>query len=399
MPQYDKNATGVLAATDSYYNIVIKNNNTGFDLSGNPVIINNSTPLVFNETRSLPYIGNPSKHFMSVMSFQIDSQSLPIMICEPVEGSNNIKDTLYFFSIVDAAGTVVRHVRVQWVPEDLSTPQPPSPVPSNYTNYPYYFCYTYDYFLNILNDQIKTACTTPPLPGNPEAPFLNYENGNVVLRGARSHWETTANGSSPTPTTNKYRLFFNTELYYFFSSLPSIKMKEPFTTVKNMNFQLLFVVNPSHLNLEVLNTNLTPIPPGSPYTGVVSRAEYPPFAFWSPIDSIVFTTNYLNVVPELISANSPYGLSGGQNVSNANQFYILFDYMTPSSRGSDYQPNIIYTPQAEYRLSDLFGKEEVCQLKINVFWKDKWGIMHIFTLESGGSASIKLLFRKKVFYE
>jgi hypothetical protein len=336
---------------------------------------------------------------MSVMSFQIDSQSLPIMICEPVEGSNNIKDTLYFFSIVDAAGTVVRHVRVQWVPEDLSTPQPPSPVPSNYTNYPYYFCYTYDYFLNILNDQIKTACTTPPLPGNPEAPFLNYENGNVVLRGARSHWETTANGSSPTPTTNKYRLFFNTELYYFFSSLPSIKMKEPFTTVKNMNFQLLFVVNPSHLNLEVLNTNLTPIPPGSPYTGVVSRAEYPPFAFWSPIDSIVFTTNYLNVVPELISANSPYGLSGGQNVSNANQFYILFDYMTPSSRGSDYQPNIIYTPQAEYRLSDLFGKEEVCQLKINVFWKDKWGIMHIFTLESGGSASIKLLFRKKVFYE
>jgi len=397
MPQYDKNTTGILAAADSYYNIVIKNNNTGFDLSGNPVVINNSTPLIFNETRSLPYIGNPSKHFMSVVSFQIDSQSLPVFICEPVGGSTNINDTLYFFSIVDNTDAVLKHIRVQWTPEDLSAPFPPSPVPDNYTTYPYYFCYTYEYFLDLLNEQIRLACVG--LGGSPEAPFFTYENDSVVLRAAHAHWETDLKGQ--TTGANKYRLFFNTELYYFFSSLPSIKQKEPFltTTKYNMNFQLLFVQSPSGLNVEVIHKDLTTVPPSSPYRVIVSKAEFEPFAFWNPIDSIVFTTNYLNVVPELISANSPYGLSGGQNVSNANQFYILFDYMTPYSKGYDYQPNIIYEPIAEYRLSDLYGREEVCQLKINVYWKDKWGVMHIFTLESGGSASMKLLFRKKVFYE
>jgi len=395
MAQYYKNVAGVQKASDLYYNILIKNNNTGYDKDGNPIPIETSTALVFDEMRSQPYLSKPSDYFMSIVSFQMDSQSLPIFIAEPVAGAVDVNETLYFYTIFDENNNMLLHKRIVWVPQDLSVPKPPSPVPADYTRYPYYFCYDYEYFTNLINTQLVTDFQDAGITQKP--PFLVYKDKNISLIGDASVYTTDTKGT--VINSGGLKIFFNTEFYYLFSSLPAIKYSEPLNSVLNANYQLLFVQNPSGLNTIEVNTDLLTSPPSSPYTAIESKCEYPPFSFWNPIDSIIFTTTHLYVVPELISANSPYGLSGGLQVSNANQFYILMDYVTPLFRGNDYQPNIIYEPQAEYRLSDLYGNTEISQLQISVFWKDKWGVLHTFTLESGGTASLKILFRKKVFYE
>lgn len=385
---YDTNASGTLSATDSFYNLIIKNNNTGYDANGNPVVINNSTPLNFNENRTIPYLHNPKEHFVSIMSFELDSASLPVFICEPIIGETNVNNTIYFFTVTDNAGSLKFHTRLQWQPDDLSTPIPTGPVPSDYTSDPYYFCYSYQHFLTLFNTQIAGAWTAGGLSGNP--PFLVYDNKTVTLYGDESQMKTDLEGNSV-----GYKLFFNNELYLLLSGLPCIRPTETVGTY-NRNYQLLFVQNPSGLNTVTLYTDITQT---TPYTGIKSVCENIPISYWNPVDSIIFTSTYVNVVPEIVAANSPYGLSGGTTVSNAEQYYILFDYMTPSFSTNPYQPHITYTPQAEFRLSDLYGVGDVNQLQVRALWKDKWGILHIFNLESGGSASIKLLFRKKRFYE
>lgn len=384
---YDQANSGVLAATDSFYNLIVKNNNTGFDLSGNPISVPTAVPVNFNENRTIPYLRNPKDHFVSMLSLQLDTATLPVFICEPIVGETNVNNTIYIYTVKNLANNVIFHKRIQWQPDDLATPVPTTPIPDDYTKYPYYFSYSYQHFLSLFNTQIAADWTFYGLNGKP--PFMLFENGSISLYGD-TNMETNASG-----IPSEYKLYFNTELYLLVSGLPSIKQLETPTTL-NMNYQILFPTTKTGLNLVTLYTDVTQT---TSYIAVKSRSEYVPLSYWNPIDSIIFTSTYINVVPELVTANSPYGLTGAREVSNAEQYYILFDYMSPSYGASDYHPNISYEPIAEYRLSDMYGIGDISQLQIRTLWKDKWGVLHTFTLETGSSAALKLLFRKKKFYE
>ena len=60
-----------------------------------------------------------------------------------------------------------------------------------------------------------------------------------------------------------------------------------------------------------------------------------------------------------------------------------------------YKPNLLYVPSAEYRLIDMKGDNDISTVDIQVYWKDKRGNLQPFILQSGASASIKILFTKK----
>jgi hypothetical protein len=394
---YDKNSSGSLSATDSYYNLVIKNNSTGYDVSGNAVPIPTDAPVLFNENRSVPYLHNAKDHFASVMSFQLDTSTLPVFICEPVIGDTNVDNTIYFFTIAFWTGTgteyiTASHKRIQWQPENKSLPQPVGPVPSDYSNNPYYYSSTYEHFISLLNTQLTTEWNLLGLDVSVgPSPFILFENGSVSLYG----YDGMITRPDGVPLGSNTVILFNTELYSLFSGLPAIKQFETSANL-NQNYQLLFPFNISGNNLVTLYTDATQT---TSYKAVKSRAEYSPLSFWNPIDSIIITTNYLNTVPELFTSNTPSASGGQRAISNAEQYYILFDYMAPNYGASDYHPSVNYEPNAEYRLIDLYGVGDVNQLEVRALWKDKWGLLHTFTLKSGSSSAIKILFRKKRFYE
>ena len=393
MPYFsDRVIAGVPDATELYYNIQVKNNNTGFDSSGNPIGISSSTPLIFDETRSAPYINNPSDYYMSVISYQIDTASLPVFVCEPVVGGNDISKTYYWVTITDASNNINGHTQVLWAPQDLSAPLPPTPVPNNYSSYPYYYCYSFSYFIELVNKAIASIYPHR----NP--PFLVIDNNNQIsIKGMANRFITDVNGecvgTGGLPNPNGHKLFFNTELYYLFSSLNALNHPDPVNGLNNSNFQILFPFNPSGLNIETIYTDLTavPITSGPSYRAIVSQCEYSPLPFWNPIDSLQFVTYYLTVVQELFGTNSTFY----DNTSIADQYYILTDFTPRLVNGTETQPNIIYEPLAEYKLCDLYGIQPLQQLKFNVVVKDKFGGTRQMTIESGGVASIKLLFRKK----
>ena len=53
-----------------------------------------------------------------------------------------------------------------------------------------------------------------------------------------------------------------------------------------------------------------------------------------------------------------------------------------------------YQPSAEYRIISLNSDEPIRVLNFKVSWKSKYGTYHDFFLKYGGSASLKLMFRK-----
>jgi hypothetical protein len=146
---------------------------------------------------------------------------------------------------------------------------------------------------------------------------------------------------------------------------------------------------------------------GSRYTAVGNNATsfelvqqtYSSAPLWSCVKSLIFTTALMPV------ANSLVGLPLVQNsnkaldtdVQNNNFLPVITDLEVPLVRGDEIKPNIGYAPNGEYRLIDLQSNTPINSIEISVFWRDQYGTLHPFVLEPQCFASLKLLFRKKIF--
>jgi hypothetical protein len=174
-------------------------------------------------------------------------------------------------------------------------------------------------------------------------------------------------------------------MYQLFSSFPVV--------INNLTSSLLGI------NLQIdTNTyggsNLVQYPPTSPtYTAIQVFQEYSTIALWTPITSIVFCSNTLPIVPNQVSA--PLLFYDGRVITsgnNSNIAQVITDFVSDTGI---YKPNIVYNPQAEYRLVELQGNRPLTNVDISIFWKNRFGELIPFRLSSGSSATIKILFSKK----
>ena len=406
--------------SQKYYNILVKNNNTGYDNNGNPVPYTSAVDLSFEQTRTIPYINHPRDFYMSVVGFEMDTQSVPVFICDPIVGQSNVNDTVYTITMnyITSSGTGNKVVqrRVQWEPEDKSATIPTGKVPDNYNMDPYYYAYTYQHFIGLVNKTLDTcwnalqALPAPQLPitANTLEAFISLEGDKVILNAQNALCLTDSSGNiinnDGSVKVSGIKIYFNTELYNLFSSLEAIKVVQPLDNIGptssflNTNYQMLFTINQSSIFNELTPTSFGAVPPTLTYGMMQNISEYSPLPYWNPIDKVVFTTAQLPVVPQLVAAASNYYTNAQNSSTNADVSYILCDFSAQLATGTEYKPNITYIPPAEYVLNELYGDIPLSSISIFVFWKDKFGDLHPFLLEAGGTALLKIMFRKKDFY-
>jgi hypothetical protein len=398
--------------SQKYYNILVKNNNTGFDKDGNPTKSTDSVILSFDETRTIPYIHHPRDFYMSIVSFEMDTQAIPVFIADPIVGSQSIDNklvytiTMYYHKDAteheDYIDTTVQQ-QVIWFPEDNSATVPLTTdiVPLDYNNNPYYYAYTYQHFINVVNASLQSCFTALNIVDttNPTSLFLTLENNMVTLYANLDLFYTDSLGN-PASSIEYVKLYFNTELSNLFSSFASIKQPQPLSIVGtdylNTNQQLIFDSFSSDVNVKSIPTNFSTVPPSGFQYMVVNNSEYSPLGYWNPVERILFMTAHLTVVPTLLATASNYAYS--KDSYNADTQYIIADFAAQVSNGTEYKPNISYIPPAEYVLNELYGDIPLYSIAINVFWRDSFGTLHPFTLEAGGTAALKIMFRKKSFY-
>ena len=129
---------------------------------------------------------------------------------------------------------------------------------------------------------------------------------------------------------------------------------------------------------------------------IATPQQYSTISEWTPVSSLVFTSSTLPVVisnlsnPQLYQNNNLIQLERpGNNFAN-----IITDLTTDEQ---SYHGSILYFPTAEYRWISLTTSQAISQIDIQVYWKSKIGRLVPFTLPSGGSCSLKILFRKKQY--
>jgi hypothetical protein len=151
----------------------------------------------------------------------------------------------------------------------------------------------------------------------------------------------------------------------------------------NLNgLDLLFNIK-NYNNLNIFTNNNV--------TYLMTYSEYSPVASWNMINSIVITSslpivNTIITNPHIID-NSPYSFVPSNN-SEAQISDFIVDGLNYNSTGK-----ILYVPQI-YRYVNLNGSKGISNILLNFWYKTRLGIYNNFNLDSGGVASVKILFEQ-----
>jgi len=362
-----------------YYDLDLINNDT---TGQNPPQI-----LRFTEIRNSPYLMSPENYFVSVARFSIQTPSLPVWIPQAQIGQSDPDLLIYSFTLKYKTYEYQQYVR--YIPSDMSQPIPAPPIEFQDLESAYYFVYTYQQCITLFNNALSSAVTGlnalvtaggDVLPStNP--PFFEFDPSALlcILDADEAGYANTL--------INPIQIFCNAPCFTLFSTFQAIYYGySQITNGKNFQFLVRNINGTNELTLPT-------------YTALQMYQEESTTALWCPISALVFTTALLPISPELIGVprvfNSDSSLFNSGN--NANISNILTDFIVPFAPNNTYKPNIVYTPNGEYRLMDLNGSSPLSALEMSVFWKDVFGTLHPFYLNSGCSASIKLMFRRKDF--
>ena len=411
MPYYSQDMIGgAMNASHIYYNINISNDYSGYDISSNgqimPVDTNTKElQLVFNQSRAQPYLINPSKYFLSVQRFTIESPNLPVFICQPIVGQPNVNRSIYQITMVRESDGAVAFDEIIWQPDDKSVPIPSGTVTTSWQTNKYYYCYSYQHFIDLINNTFEEFLTAGFVTGT--APYMYFDatthlatvGGNVTLYRTDLQGEYLGTGTA-------YKIYFNIALYNLFSSLKAIYkgIKGPaigadYQLVMDTGSSTAYAVAQKY----IINWYENPRDNGASGTNttdVINTQEYSTLPLWTPIKNIVFRTTLLNVAPDVVGTPIVYeqgDLNINNGKSNTDLLNVMIDHTVPLTIGTEYRPFIYFEPVGEFRLVELYGNQPINAMDIAVFWKDSFGNLIPFVLDIGASATIKLLFRKKTF--
>jgi hypothetical protein len=360
-----------------YYDIQINN----FESTGTA-----SLPLRFSETRTKPIVTNAGDYSLSIVRFQLDTYSLPTFIADIEPYPNTDIDKMIETITLEydnGSLTTEGPLSLKWIATNVHTPKPNAPLPLQETGTEYYYGNSFRHYCDLMNNCLETLTTNlkvsvgAALDGLIAPKMLwNEQNSTVELIAQEEFFDESK--------TNHINIYFNRALYGKLTSLPAIK------NYNGSDGKIYKIYMKNDYSTKLINITVDGVA-GIPF--IKTSQEYSTISNWCAVSSIVFTTNTLPIFATQLSEPLVYsnGLSLKTNIPQ-NFAQVISDMAT---NDLCYKPNLIYAPTAENRYIDMFGNNDISTLDINVYWKDQKGNLNPFYLQSGGSASIKVMFKLK----
>lgn len=337
--------------------------------------------LNFFEQRDIPILENPEEWHLSVIRFHLDTPNLPLMMFPVQVGQADINKSIYSVTLKYGANEVQQYLTFS--PMNANAKLPQQPLINQDFSSGYYEVYSYSYFIKLVNDALASAYSTlaglGALPST-VPPYFEWDPNN--LKAILNADILGYNLALPSPI----EIYFNSPLFYLFSSFDAFYQGANITNGKNFKFNVININN------------------GNVYTsgGINYLQAYQEYAtlgvIANPVDSIVFTTTTVPVVPSIQSKPQIFNSTVNEGTStNKKTALVLTDLQVGLDLGYETKPSIIYNPTAEYRLISLQSNQPMRAYDISVYWKDSASNFYPFYLGPGCASSMKILFRRKDF--
>ena len=423
--------------TQIYYDLDVVNTLNPSSSASNSQQLNR---LTFTEVRSSPILDNPSDYFLSIVRFSLDTPgSMPmclpqINLDQTLATPDFPNETIYYVSMKYDDGVnpaVVEKKRVIFIPQSFTqtgtngTPSPPTfPLDLVNTTSNYYWLNSFQFFVSMVNKALADCwglvfaainqAPYLPLPYDITAdlyPYMLWDNDNnkATLVFPQTPFVQPAPPAPPVPVpphsweqqalstgTAKAFLYFDNQLFTLFSSFENIlnaTYLDPAIVGINGDEAHYLIQNYSKFNSNFVSGGTGTGQP--PHDSLYMEQPYSTGATLSPIQSLVFNTSLLPILPQLIGVPKILRQNNNSQGQNDNISNEITDLVVNVSRGDEYFPAVLYLPTAEYRLIDLNGNAPISAVQISVQWKDIYGIYHDFFIQNNCNCSLKIMFRRK----
>jgi len=282
-------------------------------------VVNNSSTipqiLVFNMTRTIPFLSNAEDYFLTVARFNLQtSNSLPVFIPDIQTGQNNINLTVYTITLVatNQANTKSRTLPVIYEPSDTSQPIPSPPTTTVDKSSSYYWVYNVSDWVSMLNTTLINVTTqlNNALATSIPNPYIQYDltTGLFTLYVGQA---ATAN--------NILKVYFNTNLY---NVLPFPAMYEAVVGSSPSTYGYRVRIQNSVANQS------TALVSGVKTDYLSTTTEFSPLSILCPVRSIYFATNLLPIEPLLTNPPKVFtdATLSGSNAGDPGITNVLTDF-------------------------------------------------------------------------
>jgi hypothetical protein len=361
-----------------YYNVRINGNSDGSLAVAN-----------YSETRSIPLVDNPSDYNFTCIKFNIPISTVPLLIVPVLSYPNtDITKTVYSVSL-SYNGFSSAQTFIRWTPMtsalgsvSLSTPkkQLTSQAPYTDSNDSYYYCYSYTYFMGLVNKAFETAFSDlsgkTSLPVGSSAPFFKYDAPSKLfsLVAPESFYDVNNVG---TPI----KIFMNNDLFNLFGAMPSFNFVQP--ALVGNDKQILITSDTSTVDTS---------------GNIQFQQEYVSLFNWMAFKSIIITSSTIPIIPEGIPAvnNTIYTPDNELGGSSAYLPIISsYDALLDSNGYELFQSNIQYAPTGPYKLIEMIGTNPLNSIDLQVYWQDSFGGLHNLYMQSFESCTFTFLMTKR----
>lgn len=369
-----------------YYNIVIpfdQNNTMG----------TMGSPAIYQEQLNQPIIFNPSDYYLAIQRFSIPTGNVPIFIPEIQPFPNTDLDKTIYSVTLSYGGVPYQ----QFVEFSSTSPKAPMSLPLTALHpyadkTPYYYVFSYQVFLTMINEALATAFTQlgmlTGLPNNSLAPFFIFDPStqkiSLIAQGD-FYLETVA-----TPI----EIYVNTPLFTFVSGIPN----EFYGNFLPNGEDYLLLVSNFYNNNGLVNYPPYNIPVPAPigtFHPIIMTQEYSTLVNWNSFQTLELTTNLIPIKQEFLPAVTDAGTATGvlNSIPILKDFVPLVDTLEPAARTT-----VNFSADGPYQLINLTSTQPLSKFDMTVYWTDQFQNKYILDIPFNQNVTIKLVFIKKSSY-
>lgn len=312
------------------------------------------TRAYYQKNNTEPILNIPHHYSLAITRFSISTGTVPILVAEPLDGSNPTTTLIYSFGFEYDGNVEIANVIYE------------EPV-----NCERYFYYTYSRFLKTVNETIRFAFANIPggTPAGSEPPLITFDPTTKLFT------ITAQTAFYDEDVITPIRFFMNSKsesLFPSWDTIPYIKCGG-----YNGNSELAFMIRFYDKGNNISGDNY------------VIEQDYEMLTRWNSFKSLQITSN-LPIQNEYIE-NDYNSIDSGKTTSQN----ILKDFIVLYQEGSSVARTTIDYTTKELDYIDLKGVEPIRNIEINVFWVDNNGKQYPLYLGLNESVLIKLMFKNK----
>ena len=336
-----------LIQTASEVSLKKRNNNsdTSDQIYYNIIIRNERDPsgkrLVFSENRTVPIVNNPSDYDLACVRLLVPSFNIPLLFFP----DNNFYVKLKY-------GAVEVQTDLVWIPNSSDNPF------ANVGKLPVYDFSEITQSLNTALETCKTSLDGVAPTGAFDAPFVTYDAPSELfsLNAEQAGYDQDLGAGS------YIEIIFSAKLFEYYTNLQD------------------FFLNQDETRLAVYDTfNNTTTFNAKPYFSM--QQSQPSLELFADIQKIVVFSNSIPIVQELQPSQD--------DVTRR----VLFDF---NVTGIPDKGVINFFPQGPLRYYSLVSNYPLKQIDAEIRWEAKDGQTYPITINLDTTASIKILFQKKI---